>query len=307
MVANLLLLRKAEVSLTNVTERAYAGSTITPRRTKPRALGVLHEIWAKIFRDDCIDLAAEMAYFFALALFPFFAVLGALAGFLPYTDLWTNVTHQIVAHFPSEARALVTQTLLNLAHKNKTFLSIGFAAMVWTSSSGLVATMENLSRAYNVPETRGFWKKRLIAIGMVVVSSGFFFGSFALLMAGHRIGVFLSAKLYFGEGLRIVWDVFRWSFLVILLQTGVAILDNVLPNKRRPWRWVTLGTAFATGMLVAATWGVNFYVRHIGHYSETYGAIGAFFVLMVWIFCSSLVLLIGAEMNSVVERRGVTK
>ncbi|HZP34785.1 MAG TPA: YihY/virulence factor BrkB family protein [Candidatus Acidoferrales bacterium] len=293
------------MSLPNVTDAPNASGTFLAEHTKPAHFRVLHEIWAKILKDDCIDMAAEMAYFFVLALFPFFAVLGALAGFLPYTDLWTNVTHQIIEHFPSEARDLALQTLLNLAHRNRTFLSIGFGAMVWTSSSGLVATMENLSRAYNVPETRGFWKKRLIATGMLIVSSAFFFGSFGLLTLGHRMGVFLSSELYFGQTLRIVWEVFRWSFLVILLQTGVAILDNVLPNKRRPWRWLTAGTVFATTMLVGATWGVNFYVRHIGHYSETYGAIGAFFVLMVWIFCSSLVLLIGAEMNSVMERRKV--
>jgi membrane protein len=264
---------------------------------------VLREIWAKAVKDDLINLAAEMAYFFVLALFPFFVVLGALAGFLPYTNLWTNVTHAIIEHFPIEARDVALQTLLNLAHKNKTFLSIGFVFTVWASSSGLVSLMENLSRVYNVPETRGFWKKRLIAIGILVVTSAFFFGAFGLLTLGHRIGIFLSRELYLGPAVRIVWEIFRWCFLLILLQTAAAIMDHVLPNKWRPWRWITPGTLFATLALVGGTSGVNFYVRHIGHYSETYGAIGAFFVLMVWIFVSGLTLLIGAEMNAVLERR----
>jgi membrane protein len=263
----------------------------------------LREIWGEILRDDLVNRAAEMAYFFVLAMFPFFAVLGALAGFLPYTNLWTNVTHEIVQHFPLEARDLALQTLLNLAHRNKTFLSIGFIATVWASSSGLVCLMENLSRAYDVAETRGFWKKRLIAIGILVVTSAFFFASFGLLTLGHRMGVFLSSRLYFGTVIRVFWEVFRWCFLLALLQTGVAIIDSILPNKQRPWRWITPGTLFATVMLVGGTSGVNFYVRHIGHYSETYGAIGAFFVLMVWIFVSGLTLLVGAEMNAVLERR----
>jgi membrane protein len=250
-----------------------------------------------------IDLAAEMAYFFALALFPFFAVLAALAGFLPYSNLWTNVTHEIIQHFPVDARDLALQTLLNLAHRNRTFLSIGLIAMVWTSSSGLVALMENLSRVYGVPETRGFWKKRLVAIGILIVSSAFFFGSFGLLTLGHRTGVYLSQKLYFGPTIRTIWEVFRWCFLLLLLQSGVAILDNVLPNKRRPWRWMRPGTLFATLSLVAGTSAVNFYVRHFGHYSQTYGAIGAFFVLMVWIFVSCFTLLLGAEINAVLEKR----
>lgn len=291
------------MSFSNVTQATYPAGAIRAPKHRRGISTLLRDIWAEIRKDDLIDLAAEMAYFFVLALFPFFAVLGALAGFLPYTNLWTNVSHEIIQHFPSDARDLALQTFLNLAHKNKTFLSIGFIATVWASSSGLVALMENLSRAYNVPETRGFWKKRLIAIGILVISSAFFFGSFGLLTLGHRIGVFLSAQLYFGPALRTVWEIFRWSFLLILLQTGVAIIDSVLPNKRRPWRWITPGTAFATITLVGGTSGVNFYVRHIGHYSETYGAIGAFFVLMVWIFFSSLTLLVGAEMNAAFEKR----
>jgi len=268
-------------------------------------LAALHQIWSESIHDDCIDMAAEMAYFFVLALFPFFVVLGALAGFLPYSNLWSNVSDAIIQYFPSEARGLAFQTLFNLAHKNKTFLSLGFIATSWASSSGIVCLMENLSRVYGVVETRGFWKKRLIAFGMVIVSSAFFMVSFGLLAVGHRMSAFLAAELNFGPGLEVVWEILRWCFLVTLLQTGVAIIDNVLPNRLRPWRWITPGTLFATAMLVAGTSGVNFYVRHVGHYSESYGAIGAFFVLMVWIFVSCLTLLVGAEMNAVVERRKV--
>lgn len=291
------------MSLSNATQVVCPAGPVTARKFRRGSLPVLREIWAKILKDDVIDLAAEMAYFFALALFPFFAVLAALAGFLPYSNLWTNVTHEIIQHFPVDARDLALQTLLNLAHRNRTFLSIGLIAMVWTSSSGLVALMENLSRVYSVPETRGFWKKRLVAIGILIVSSAFFFGSFGLLTLGHRTGMYLSQKFYFGPTIRTIWEIFRWCFLLTLLQTGVAILDNVLPNKRRPWRWLRPGTLFATLALVAGTSAVNFYVRHFGHYSQTYGAIGAFFVLMVWIFVSCFTLLVGAEINAVLERR----
>jgi membrane protein len=285
----------------SATHAPYRPETASARQ--PKGFGVFRAIWAKAYRDDLINLAAEMAYFFVLALFPFFIVLGALAGFLPYSNLWTDVTHAIVEHFPTDARDVALQTLLNLAHKNKTFLSIGSVFTVWAASSGLVSLMENLSRAYNVAETRKFWTKRLIAVGILVVTSAFFFGSFGLLTLGHRMGIFLSRELYLGPGVRIVWEIFRWSFLLILLQTAVAIIDNVMPNRKRPWRWVTPGTLFATLTLVGGTSGMNFYVRHIGHYSETYGAIGAFFVLMVWIFVSCLTLLVGAEMNAVLEKR----
>jgi len=290
------------VSLPDVTRRAHAPAAISVRKAPHSVLRTIHQIWNGLLRDDCVDLAAAMAYFFVLALFPFFIVLGALAGFLPYSNLWTQVSDAIVEHFPAEARALVFQTLLNLAHRNGTFLSLVSIATAWTSSSGIVCLMENLSRVYGVPETRSFWKKRLIAFGIVIVTSVFFVGSFGLLTLGHRIGVFIVHELDLGPRFQIVWEVFRWCFLVMLLQTGVAIFDNILPNRLRPWRWASPGTLFATATLVAGTSGVNFYVRHVGHYYETYGTIGAFFVLMVWIFVSSLTLLVGAEINAALER-----
>ena len=292
-----------KVSVPNVTRLSNPPASISAPKDSHAILRTLRQIWNEILDDDCVDLAASMAYFFALALFPCFVVLGALAGFLPYSNLWTQVSDAIIEHFPAEARGLAFQTLLNLAHRNGTFLSLGTIATAWTSSSGVVCLMENLSRVYNVAETRSFWKKRLMAFGIVIVTSAFFVGSFGLLTVGHRIGAFIVYEFNLGPRFRIVWEIFRWCFLVVLLQTGVAIIDNVLPNRQRPFRWASLGTLFATATLVAGTSGVNFYVRHVGHYYETYGTIGAFFVLMVWIFVSSLTLLVGAEMNAVLERR----
>ena len=291
------------MSIHNATHATYPADALGARTHRLGVWAALRQIWIECVKEDCINVAAQMAYFFVLALFPFFVVLGALAGFLPYTNLWSNVSNSIVRHFPSEARDLALQTILNLAHKNKTFLSLGFIGTAWACSSGIVSLMEALSHAYNVPETRGFWKKRMIAIGVPIVTSAFFFASFGLLALGHRAGIFLAAQLHMGPRFRIVWEVFRWGFLLILLQMAVAIIDNVLPNKLRPWRWITPGTLFATVMLVLGTSGVNFYVRHVGHYYESYGAIGAFFVLMVWIFVSCLTLLVGAEMNAVLEKR----
>jgi membrane protein len=224
------------VSIHNVTHATYPAGTVSARTHSRRFFEILGQIWVQCARDDCISLAAEMAYFFVLALFPFFVVLGALAGFLLYTNLWSNLSNAIVRHFPSGARDIALQTILNLAHKNKTFLSLGFIATLWASSSGVVSLMENLSRVYNVPETRGFWKKRLIAIGVLIVTSAFFLASFGMLALGHRIGRFLASELYLGPGFQIVWEIFRWCFLLALLQEAVAIIDTLLTNKQPTWR-----------------------------------------------------------------------
>jgi uncharacterized BrkB/YihY/UPF0761 family membrane protein len=110
--------KEGEVSLSSVTETPFA-STATSRRTKPGAVGPLREIWARILKDDGAGLAAEMAYFFffPLALLPFFALLDALAGFLP-SNLWTNITHQIIEHFPAEAGDLALPTPLRTGHSS---------------------------------------------------------------------------------------------------------------------------------------------------------------------------------------------
>jgi membrane protein len=143
------------------------------------------EVWVDIQNDRCLDLAAQMSFYFVLSLFPFLLVIGAIVGWLPSTSLWRDFAQWITDYMPRESRRLVFATILDLTRGSTRFLSLGLLATVWTASSGFVSLMESLSVAYGVNETRGFWKKRVLAIAATAIGAFFFVASFGLLAVGH--------------------------------------------------------------------------------------------------------------------------
>src|SRR5262249_16865912 len=171
----------------------------------------------------------------------------------------------------------------------------------WAASAGTVALIEALNRAYEARETRGFWKIRGIALLMVVVLAFFFITSFALLAAGdwigQWIGVYSSPRLWW---IPMLWKVGHWVLSLLLLGGGVAVIYYALPNVEQRWSWVLPGSLFVALVWVPASLALSFYVKHFAssYYDKTYGSLGAFMLLMVWIYAMSLVILIGAEINS---------
>lgn len=258
--------------------------------------------WNAMEQDGCVGLAAQMSYYFVLSLFPFLIFLAALIGYLPFTGLWDEVLKWIAQSFPTESQRLVLDTVLGLTRQRTRFLSIGLFGALWAASSGIVTLIESLDRAYQVKETRGFWKIRATALAMVFVISLFFMISLGLIMGGHFLGRWISNSFHLGPGFYFLWQALRWILSLTLLGLGVALTYYVLPNVKQPWRWVTPGSIFFILTLMPASLIFGFYVRHIASYDKTYGSLGGFVILMVWIYISGLILLMGAEINSELEK-----
>jgi membrane protein len=157
--------------------------------------------------------------------------------------------------------------------------------------------MCSLNAAYEVRETRSFFKRLGLALAMLFVLTFLFVGSFGLLSAGDWLGTWLVNRL--GPSLAVItlWFVGRWVLSLALLALAVAILDYVLPNLRRPWRCFTPGTLFVVLAWAPATLGFKLYVGHFASYNRTYGALGTFVILMVWMYVTSFIALVGAEID----------
>jgi membrane protein len=156
--------------------------------------------------------------------------------------------------------------------------------------------MNSLNAAYEVKETRSFYERLGLAVLMLGVLTSLFLASFGLLTVGDWLGGQLADR-GIDILLIILWFVGRWTVALLLLALAVALLDYALPNRKRTWRCLTPGALFFMLAWVAATLGFNFYVRHFASYSRTYGALGAFVVLMVWTYITSLIAMVGAEIN----------
>jgi membrane protein len=262
---------------------------------------IVSTVWDDVVKDDCLDLAAQMSFYFVTSLFPFLVVIGAVVGWLPSTGLWTEMVQWLAAYLPRGPRHMVFRTILGLQTYHSQFFSYGLAATIWVASSGFVSLMESLSLAYGVKETRGFWKKRVVAVIATAVGAAFAIVSFALLTFGHELALAINPRLQHILPFPFPWQAARWVVTLLLIIIGLDLVNYFLPNVRHKWRWLTPGTVFVVAGLVAATSGFGYYVSHFANYPRYYGAMAGFIILVMVIYITSLVLLIGAEIDSVRE------
>src|SRR5262249_50120594 len=138
-------------------------------------------VWKEIDTDNVPGLAAQTSYYFVLALFPFLIFLAALVGTLPFTGLWDEVLSWITLHLPAKSQRLIFETVNRLTRGWGGFLSLGLLGTTWAACSGLMNLMCSLNAAYEVKETRNFWKRLGLAFLILFVLNFLFVGSFGLL------------------------------------------------------------------------------------------------------------------------------
>lgn len=318
MFANLWRPQHGQVHLKSENGAAKSGqsredcaSTIAERtmaRFQPRkgprsgVVEIARRVWSEAGADDVPGLAAQVAFYFSLALFPFFIFLAAVAGTLPFTGLWQNVLTWILTYLPRASRVFVFNTISSLTRGHARFLSLGLLGTVWAASGGLMSLTGCLNAAYEVKETRSYWKRLGTAIILTVVLAIMVVASFALLTAHSWLNKWLGAHGDILPSWPLAWHIGRWLVSLALLELAAAVIDNVLPNVHRRWHWLSPGTIFVVAAWVPATLIFNWYVQHVASYDKTYGALGAFVILMIWIYVTSLLTLIGATLNNEVSK-----
>ncbi|HXJ96090.1 MAG TPA: YihY/virulence factor BrkB family protein [Terriglobia bacterium] len=252
----------------------------------------------RIDRHDLTSLSAEISYYFCLALFPFLILLAAIIGLLPFTHLWDDSLQRIVQYFPQDIQGVLWDTVGSLVQAHGSFLSLGILGTVWAASGGLMTLTSALNVVYEVQETRSYLRRLGIAVLMVFVLIVLLVATFGLLSVGSLFDQRLVSARPASRLLPLLAAAARWAITIVVAFVCISLIEGVLPNCKRPWRWMAPGT-----LVVAAGWllgplGFNVYIQRIASYHKTYGVLGAFVVLMVWFYISSLIALIGAEINS---------
>jgi membrane protein len=253
-------------------------------------------------QDNCLGLAAQLAYYFLFALFPFFLFLTAFIGFLPIPNLMEQIMSLLGTVVPQEVLGLIQDNVQQLvANQHGGLLSFGILVALWTSSSAITAVMEALNRAYDVPESRPFWQVRGTAIGLTVGLSVFMILALILLMFGPQIGNWVAGQMGLGSLFEMAWNILRWPVIVFFLVVAIGLVYYVAPDVEQHWKWLTPGSVFAVVLWILVSLGFAFYVNNFGSYNKTYGTIGAVIVLLTWMYLSGLVILVGGEINSEIE------
>jgi membrane protein len=259
---------------------------------------VMHEIQ----EDDCWGRAAQLAYYFLFALFPFFLVLTTLLGYLPVPNLMDRLMEMLAEMLPGDALRLVQDNVREIVTSQRGgLLSFGILAALWTSSSAITAIVDGLNRAYDVQEGRPYWKVRLIAIVLTVGLSLFIIVSLVLLTFGPQIGGWIADQVGLGSVFQIAWNLLRWPVIIGLIVLAMALVYYVAPDVEQRWQWITPGSLVAVVGWLLASLGFSFYVNNFASYNATYGSIGAVIVLLTWMYVSGFFVLLGGEINAEIE------
>jgi len=269
-----------------------------------RLAGSAKRLLQKVRQDDISGAAAELAYRFFLALFPFFIFLAALGGFVASVLDVANPTERVMdflgENLPADARSVLEgQLRAVIEDQDAGLLSIGIVGAIWAASSGIGALMKNLNTVFEIKESRPIWKRYGIAIGLTLTGAGLLVVAFSLLLASQVYGPEIADEVGLKGLARDVFPLLPWPAAILIVLAAVAILYWLAPNTNMPVHWITPGAVVFTVAWLAASFLFGLYVSNFGNYNATYGALGGVVILLIWFYLTSFLLLLGAEINAV--------
>jgi len=256
-------------------------------------------------RDDALGIAAQLAYYLILAIFPFILVLVSLMGTFGSPELASEILAYFQRVMPEQAYDIIetfTANIISGQAEAPGLFTFGILFTIWAASGAFAALINALNRAYDVQETRPFWKVRGIAILMTLGLSVLILIGVLLLVLGPQIGEAIANVFGLEETFTLVWEVVRWPVALFFMVFTVALLYYFAPDVDQPFRWITPGGLIGVLLWVLASVGFNFYVSNFGSYNKTYGSIGAVIVLLLYLYISSLTILFGATLNATLVR-----
>lgn len=253
--------------------------------------------------DDVFSLAAQQAYYFFFALFPALLFVIGIASFFPLTSLTDDVVNMLGRFAPQMVSQIIVQAMQSLSKQNSGgVLTVGFLVTVWSTSGAMTAIITTLNAAYDVTESRPWWKTRVIAVGLTIGIAVFIIASMFLVIAGPSLAEHLANTMGLGPAFKWTWWVLQWPIVFTLVGTAIGSIYYFAPDVVQDWVWITPGSIVATLLWLAISVGLKLYYQFVPNAANpTYGAIGGIMVLMLWFYATGIALLLGAEFNAEIE------
>lgn len=267
-------------------------------------LGALKRLGRKAWEDDCPGLAAQLAYFSLLTLFPFLMLLAALTGLLvddPGAVIRT-LAERMGSFLPGDALGLLTEYVeRTLRGRPSGALLFAVLLLLGSGSAASQAVVKAADRAYGVRETRPLWRLWGISVVMIL-GLALLAGALIVAAFGPEAGRYAQKLVGLPETSPIPWAAIRWVVAFFAVTLALAVLYYLAPNAELPFAWITPGGFAATVLMLGSSAALSAYVSGIGRYDQVYGQLGAVVVLMLWLYVTGLAVLLGAEANAVLAR-----
>lgn len=261
-------------------------------------------VYAESSRDNLSMIAAGVAFYGFLAMFPALASVVSLYGLLVEPQTVAMQLEEMAGLLPPEARTIVSQQLTQLTGASGGALSFGFAFGVgltlWAASKGTRALISAMNIAYDEEEKRGFLRLNAMALGLTLAMLLFVIVALALIAAVPAA----VALLPLPDGLAWSLRLLRWPILFGAVVAALAVLYRYAPSRDAPqWKWASPGALVATALWLLGSIAFSVYVTSFGDYNKTYGTLAAVAVLLLWFYISSYAVLLGGEINAETERQ----
>lgn len=265
---------------------------------------ILARVWREIAADNILLVAAGATFYLLLAIFPAAAAFVSLYGlFLDLHDV-PALTDSLRGVLADDATAILRTQLDALASQEPDTLTFSFllslSIALWSANSGTKAVIEALNIAYEEKEKRSFLRLTLVALAFTLGAMAVA----ALMVVAVAVVPALLAFLHLDDAADLLLRLTRWPILLVVIATWLAVLYRYAPSRRAAkWSWVTWGSGLATLVWLAMSIGFTIYLERFANYNATYGSLGAVVGLMLWIWLSMTIVLVGAELNAEMERQ----
>ncbi|WP_201750448.1 YhjD/YihY/BrkB family envelope integrity protein [Senegalia massiliensis] len=259
---------------------------------------IIHSMKYRIKHDEVPALGAQLTYYLILSFFPFLIFLLTL---LSHTSISTSdVMGNLSGVLPEQSFSLISDTIEEILQNGSTpLLSFSIIGTLWSSSSGVAALIKGLNKAYDQEENRPFLLLRGFAILITIALVIGIMLTFTLLVFGQIIGNYIFSLFNLTEVFRQLWATIRFAFPIIMLIIMFTLFYKYAPNKKRlKLKEVIPGALFTTAAWIGISLLFSFYVNNFGNYAKTYGSIGGIIILLIWLYISSIIILIGGELNA---------
>jgi membrane protein len=268
-------------------------------------------VWRHFWSDRILDQSAKLSFYLLLSLFPLLIFLIALFGLVLQAGpaLLNELQRTLRAVAPPSASALIDRTLVEIiTGSGGLTLSIALVSAIWTASQGMVALLEGVHVAYHVREARPWWKTLPIAMALTVVTLTLITVALLLVLFGDRLSAIAargSAPLRVAAS---AWRLLKWPLLAgfpLLAFDLLYLYGSRLARQR--WHWLTPGAVAAVALWLGTSFGFKLYLDFLDTFALTYGSIGAVIILLLWFYLSGMAILVGAEVNAVIEDAGASR
>jgi len=272
----------------------------------------LARVWARTEADEVLGRSAQLSYYFLLALFPLLLFLITLFGY--FNSAGTGLRHQLISYLgdvmPSLALQLIVKTIDEVTNaRGGGKLSFGLLVALWTASSGMNAIGQALNVAYDVRETRRWWRLRLLSMGLTVALAILIISALLIVLYGGQLGDFLAAFIDEGHAFSLAWRILQYPIALAFVFIAFSLIYRFAPNlgaKRRGKhlpasdyrrRWISPGVVVAVILWLLVSLGFRLYLHFFNSYSATYGSLGALIIMMLWFYLTGAAILLGGEIN----------